>query len=704
VIAKQHRFSVPFSLRSSIPNSKRSALARAAAIRIVTVLIAAAILYLRMPSTFTNPQFWGEDVDFFAMVRSNGWATLATTMAGYLVFAQFLVANIASYFSPIVAPTIYNYTALLLTLTIVWLVTSPRLEMPNRPLLAIAVVIVPMGYEELGTITNIQWILPIGAFVLMFMRSSPSAIALAGEVALVAVTALSGPFSIFLTPLFFWRLITGRDAPDRRRLVVLTGVMGLGALVQVLIVSSHPYATYGLEPSPYSWTLWINLPLSKVMTNFGSAALLFNGIPGVVLGAVCVTAAVALSVLRPYRMQKIFMLLFATLIAAGGMYKYRYALESQVAGQRYFYAGSVFSLWFICCISAGPRLRIALAACVAAAELALLPAIAETPRIRDDLQWPVWARYISSGIPIIIPTSPGGFHLGVSAANNGPLARFASWIGRDIRQLVDLTGASACSGILGVIEPVVVTNPQSVPNIENLWTVKGSVQTNSQNNKVQIIVLVDSAEKVIGYGLLGFENKKSFSSLSLRSEWTSIFHAVPGTKMSSYGILHDGKSACLLENVRYIPSAIESLTSERFLGAVEMLPGKGLIQRFKSFQRLVGVSVRLVSYGRRPSNYSIAWRVRASTNIEIFELGAGTIDASTVGDWQIIGLPLSTFPKEVPNEVEVSFLAGTDVAPALPVGFPLYLPVADTTAPSAEIGGVPVANGGQLDLHLSYIP
>ncbi len=143
-------------------------------------------------------------------------------MAGYLVSTQRLVAIAASYFDPTSAPTIYNYAAVLLTLTVAFLATSPRLDMPGKPLLALAIVVVPMGYEELGTIANIQWILPIGAFAILFMRHSRSAIVLLGETTFLALMAFSGPFSIFLTAMFLWRLVTIWNTPGRSRLIAFT--------------------------------------------------------------------------------------------------------------------------------------------------------------------------------------------------------------------------------------------------------------------------------------------------------------------------------------------------------------------------------------------------------------------------------------------------------------------------------------------------
>src|SRR6478752_10640128 len=114
-----------------------------------------------------------------------------------------------------------------------------------------------MGYEELGTITNIQWILPVGAFALLFMDAARSPAVLFGEAVLVALTSFSGPFSIFLTPMYVWQLIQAEEPSQRRRLAMLTAIVALGAATQMWVISHHPDATYHGTAVPYSPTLWI---------------------------------------------------------------------------------------------------------------------------------------------------------------------------------------------------------------------------------------------------------------------------------------------------------------------------------------------------------------------------------------------------------------------------------------------------------------
>ncbi|WP_040771863.1 hypothetical protein, partial [Rhodopseudomonas sp. B29] len=357
-----------------------------------------------------------------------------TVMGGYLVFAQMLVGIIVCNLAPVpAAPMLFNYAAVALTLLVVWMVTSPRLELPYKPLLGIAIVIVPMGYEELGTLTNIQWVLPIGAFALLFMRPPASIAGAVAEAAFLGVTALSGPFSIFLTPLFAARAWMARDAANRRRLIVLSCIVALGALIQIAVISRNPSILNLVAPTPYSWTVWVNLPFSQITTTFGPrVSQLFRADSGAALGLGLLLIAVVLAWLPPYRAQKLFMLAFGLAIVLSGMYKFRAALETQYASNRYFYAASVFALWFICCLSGRRYVRTVFAGLVLVTELLLLPLIANTPRFAKDLEWPVWASYLNSGLAVIIPTTPTGFYLSLPASKDGPLAQFRSWPDRNI--------------------------------------------------------------------------------------------------------------------------------------------------------------------------------------------------------------------------------------------------------------------------------
>jgi hypothetical protein len=512
--------------------------------RALVVMISLAILFWRMPTLFTNPQFWAEDSDLFLRAYFEHWQVLSTPVAGYLVSIQTFVAAAASFLPPVAAPFIYNYTAVLLTLVTVWLSTSPRFDMPYKPLIAVAIIVVPMGYEELGTITNIQWVLPIGAFALLFTSAAPSRVALLIEMAFTAAMAFSGPFSIFLAPLFAWQTAAAPDRVNRNRLLVLTMIVLAGAATQTIIISQHQDEVINpVAASPYSWMLWFTMPLTKLLTTFDLQHRALNGPIGVGVALLLAAAVTALSLLRPYQKQKLFMIIFATAITLSGMYKFRAALGGQIYAQRYFYVGSVFSIWFLCCLASNPRLRPWPIILVAFAEIISLRAIKDTPRIADDLQWVSWAGQISSGLPLLIPSSPAGFYIAMPASPQGQLAGYLPLMGRKFTQLAEHKEIESCGWM---VDPTItkVLNIRSTPYIYNVWTTGGDAWDIEKNSPVDLVVLADSDLIVVGFGFAGF---KSNNERQKRAGWKAMLPApMPPEELSAFAILKDTGSICSL--------------------------------------------------------------------------------------------------------------------------------------------------------------
>src|SRR5215467_12294961 len=169
------------------------------AARLLVIFLALAVIFIRMPVVFFHPGFWGEDGPlFFQLSYLEGWASATTETAGYLTLLQWLVGNLSAYAPVSAAPALFNAAAIALTLVVVWLVTSPRLPLPAKPLLALAVVAVPADYELLGGLGNSQWIFPIGAFSILLMNQPENRFISFGEAAFVAMFSLTGPFSLLL--------------------------------------------------------------------------------------------------------------------------------------------------------------------------------------------------------------------------------------------------------------------------------------------------------------------------------------------------------------------------------------------------------------------------------------------------------------------------------------------------------------------------
>jgi hypothetical protein len=318
---------------------------------------------------------------------------------------------------------------------------------------------------------------------------------------------------------------------------------------------------------PYSPTLWITLPFARILTVFGPVSWAFADLHGAVLGVLLFVAAFALACRPPFRTPKIFMILFATAIAIGGMYKFRVDLAGQIHATRYFYIGSIFILWFICCLFMQPYLRFALAAIAAATEFMLLPLVANTPRIAVDLEWPIWAKYVSSGLPMLIPTSPAGWYLDLPSAPEGPLAQFASWLGRDIKQMAKFD-ASFCSGTMSsALQGNVLHLGEPAPEQSGLWTATGRIWGTQQNATPLLVALVDQTDKVIGFGLPGFKPRRSTQAEVLCRQWIANFFAKAGLTVRAFGIAADGQRICPLGGQAYLATSSVPVGSDRFVTA-----------------------------------------------------------------------------------------------------------------------------------------
>jgi hypothetical protein len=512
-------------------------------LRLSVVLAAAFILYARTPLSFTRPQFWAEDGMFFIQNYFDGWKELFIP-SGYLLTIPRIPAMVAGYFDPAVAPAIYNYFAISLTLIVVWLATSPRLELPLRPLLALAIVLVPSGGEVLGTICNAQWVVPIGAFVLLLMRPAESALVLGAEALFVALMAFTGPVSIFLAPIFLLRtMLLRRDPKATYRLVILTALVVSGAITQGLCILANMRVNFlDIAPVAYPSNLWFELPLMRVAESFGPKAVdVFSGGIGLITASAAATLAVVFAMRPPYRMAKIFMLIFALGVMYSGMLKFHQNLDVlKAAGQRYFYIGSVLLLWFICCALRSPGMRTACGILVAIVELNLIMTTADTPRARTDLEWPIWASFIYSGLPVSIPIDPVGWFLDLPAnAGGGPLARFVPWIGDRLDDLVASQDEPSCTGKFTLLAPL-----DEIGGAETRWIANGQAWNIRADRPAKLIVLVDSQQRVLGFGFPGFALADDPSKPPLRSGWIGIFSARAGESIQAYAVTESDRQLC----------------------------------------------------------------------------------------------------------------------------------------------------------------
>jgi hypothetical protein len=374
--------------------------------RIIVIALAVGILFWRMPLAFIRPQFWGEDAYLFLDNYQRGLHTVIEPVVGYLIVTSRLIAWMAGFFPIWLAPWIYNYSAVALTLLVVALIMSPRLELPYKPLLALAVVVVPAGWEVLLTLCNSQWILPIGVLVVVFMRPSKSRVTQMLELIFVAATGLTGPFSMFFAPItiaLYWH-------NRQTRTLTFAIIMTVCGLIQagLMLVAPEPYAWNAMPTVAYDWSIWITTPL-RFMETLMPIHRIFSGFNEIVILCLSLPLIAWLVLREPNRWFKLSMTSLALMVLYAGMLKYRGDLNTMIySNQRYIFAGSIFFIWTLCLNAATfkPILRYSLVTLVIVAEINSFARGRNSEKIITDRHWSQWAEKIEQGYPVVVPIDP----------------------------------------------------------------------------------------------------------------------------------------------------------------------------------------------------------------------------------------------------------------------------------------------------------
>lgn len=658
-------------------------------VRIATVLVALLILYIRMPANFTNPQFWAEDgPTLFRLTEIFGARSVLLPTAGYYMVFPWLVAIVAKIASPAWAPWIYNYTGAAVALFVVYLATSPRFAMPLRPLLALAVVTVPQGFETLGALANSMWVLPIAAFILLFSAPASKTV-LAGEALFLGIQGLTGPFSLFLLPLYAIRLAMLRhDRESYRRLRVLTIVVASTALIQVASLYIHRAEALGIPIAvTFPWRLWITLPLYHAVRSFGSwAGSVFVGTWGFVAALLVALVAGIAALREPYRAQKLMMAAFGLIIALSGMLKF----GQLVAGaDRYFYIASVFGLWFIGCAAQHGLARYAGPAVILVAEAVSVFNMIDTPRQREDFEWPVWASYLYSGMPVkAIPIAPG-WEMSMSASPTGPLSSHAAWPGQTFAELGQRVLPTACAGSFESLERDTYFDASDPAANGTRATAKGWAWIDSANRPPRLIVITDEKQRVVGLGLPGFKSAATRASSHPRSDWIATLATDSAIAVRAYAVLDDGQGVCPLQKVRGIPRLVADFTAGAFVLGIPITPGTKIVQRLGvSSNHLSKISFSTVTWKATPSPYVVEWRVLSVAGDSRRVIASGELFAKDHVDWQSNRLAIAPTTDDLSGEIEIEFFARPNQTAPVPLGLPLNRRRPDSRVPPVEIDGV----------------
>jgi hypothetical protein len=219
--------------------------------------LAIGLLFVRAPDALLAPQFWAEDANHYWLDQyERGFLTsLFRTYAGYVQVMPRLIAATASPLPYSMHPAAFVAAAALVT---GWTAATIA-ALPLPPLLAgllgLCIVLVAPG-EALANPTNLQWIMAAALPLIAATQAPSGAIARANQIGFVALSGLSGPFSVLMMPIWLWCVASGRRG--RFDLVIAGTALSVG-LAELAFVLTTPQAAVGV-PQGMRGVLWTLLP------------------------------------------------------------------------------------------------------------------------------------------------------------------------------------------------------------------------------------------------------------------------------------------------------------------------------------------------------------------------------------------------------------------------------------------------------------
>ncbi len=375
----------------------------------------AALLALRKPHALIAPQFWAEDGSVFLIEQDRlGLAALFTPYMGYLHAIPRLVAWIAAHvLDPAWWPGFYNGTAFALWLAVIARTFSPRLALPHKPWLALLFFVGPQTSEILFNLTNVQW---ITAFVLVqqALIARPQTWGQrVGDLFLLAVVGLTGPFVVALLPLFAWRCWRDRHSDNFAALgVVAACATAQGWLIhRANITFEHQHAAFQLFN-----TLTVLSRRLLIWPALGARAA--HDLTPFVVGllGVTFTAGLFLRAFRPDPRRQLRLQLLAAfaLLMLAGFLRMRpdtWTGDDLAFSDRYFFLPRVLLAWLVILEIGATSRPVAWTARIVAVALTFVHLPGFVLPAPPNYRWAENCDPIRRGVPAKIPILPEGWIL-----------------------------------------------------------------------------------------------------------------------------------------------------------------------------------------------------------------------------------------------------------------------------------------------------
>ncbi len=381
----------------------------------VAAVVAIAALIARKPWALHTPQLWAEDGTIFLNdAESVGLAAIFHPYQGYFHFIPRVIAASARLIAdPAGWPSIYNVGALLVAVGVVCRMASPRLVLPHKPWLILALALVPHTGEVLFNITNVQWIAAFFLIVQLFISAPVTLLQTVGDIVLIVVAGLTGPFAVLLLPFFIWRAWC---EPGRGRAAIIT-VIACAAL-QTWSLTHGAGVPTAPRPAHIDALNYVAVLADRIVIWPFLGARLASTLSAPILAAIGVAAGAVIATLAARRLdQRRFataLTLILLMLLAAVSWRTRpdgWDAHNLNDGDRYFFIPRVLFAWLVVIqLDAMPRIAgwIVSAACIAAIGLQLPHFEVSAP---PDYRWAEHCDPVRRGVPANIPTLPEGWIL-----------------------------------------------------------------------------------------------------------------------------------------------------------------------------------------------------------------------------------------------------------------------------------------------------
>jgi hypothetical protein len=354
-----------------------------------------------VPDQFRYPQFWAEDgAIFFQQNYLDGLPAILTPYYGYLHLAPRLIAWLETPFGAVAAPGLYFVGTVAISMWAAF--TTATANIRHAWALGATMLLVPHTGEVFGTLTNVQWLLaPVMALALATPAPNTKWVRI-NQFVFVCVAVLTGPFSVFASPLAMWRLYRDRSFYARWLSIIVL----LGAAIQAVVAAMSFKLGAGLAVNPLTLAMLIgDRWLGEMAHGFPQTKTMWQGL------ALAVVLAAALSSLFVKDKRETFalLILFALISLAATWLRFLGSpfwqhFEFPGGYDRYFYIPRLIVIWSLVLLILDFRLRATLAA--AAAILIIISCKFWYKFSLPDMPWKDAAQRIDRGEAVKIAINP----------------------------------------------------------------------------------------------------------------------------------------------------------------------------------------------------------------------------------------------------------------------------------------------------------